>query len=503
LFEIGEFLDADGVRISGVRIDGGDMGIPGNGVTHDDDKTAPIGIRVNSSLNVEIANSEIYGWSGVAIQVQDSRHRYNSDKATTVRIHDNYIHHNRRYRYLGYGVATSPGAWALIERNVFDYNRHALESSGEPFTGYLAYENLLLSRGGENGEIPGLGTTHTHQFDVHGTRSCDFKDAYGGPAGEYFDYRYNTLEYTEGDGIKVRGYPRIGADVTQNVFRKGEGSGAVGQTQGDNLLAWDNKFSASTKWSPLDVCDFDGDGSSDRFATTGVTWWFYSGATAQLFYRNTSPKLINDLSFGDVNADGRCDVTVNETGAVFDGGSGKPVHNGHPVKAKRTDVVWEKQGTLGKVRLWQVSATGQQVADDVEVKLIHDSTYGGSVQPTGTGRLLAPVTSTVMAPLTCYGKTGLCPIDRSSRRRISMAHLPPISMAHLPPPVLTSSLREHRSVPLVRPQAFRSPWESSPRPRNWQASVTSTPTAEPTSSGANPTGSYCSGSPAPAATALL
>ena len=81
LFAIGEYWDADGVRISGVRIDGGDMGIAGNGVTQDDDPVTPIGIRVYSSVNVEIAHSEIYGWSGIVVQVLDPRHRLSlSDK---------------------------------------------------------------------------------------------------------------------------------------------------------------------------------------------------------------------------------------------------------------------------------------------------------------------------------------------------------------------------------------------------------------------------------------
>lgn len=284
LFAIGEYHDADGVRISGVRIDGGEMGIHGGGTFQDNDP-APVGIMVNSSVNVEIANNEIYGWSGIAVQVRDTREggRINRDNSSAVWIHDNYIHHNQRYRHLGYGVQTKEGAYALIERNVFDYNRLSLESAGDPSTGYLAYKNLQLTGGGVNSDSDLWFRTYTHVFDVHGSLDCGGYDAYCGPAGTYFDYRYNTLLYTQGDVVKVRGFPALGAQLTKNVFVKVEGSGAISQTDGDNLIAWDNKYGADKDemFGPSDyVCDFDGNGNLDHFLATGATWWFLpDGAT--------------------------------------------------------------------------------------------------------------------------------------------------------------------------------------------------------------------------------
>ena len=46
----------------------------------------------------------------------------------TVRIHHNFIHHNQQDGTDGYGVAVVNRAYALIEKNVFDYNRHAIAS---------------------------------------------------------------------------------------------------------------------------------------------------------------------------------------------------------------------------------------------------------------------------------------------------------------------------------------------------------------------------------------
>jgi hypothetical protein len=382
LFFIGEYHDADGVRIVGVRIDGGNMGIAGNGVIQDSDPH-PVGIIINSSVNVEIAHNEIYGWSGSAVEVADSRHRLGlrTGNLAAVWIHDNFIHHNRRYRTSGYGVVMDGDAYALIERNVFDYNRHALASSGAPETGYRAYSNLLLTGGGENFHLWPV-TQYTHQFDVHGTASCGGKDAYCGQAGEYFDYRYNTLFYQNGDVIKVRGEPSIGADVTQNMFAKGEGSSAISQTAGDNLVAWNNTFNALESYKAL-ACDFDGNGELDDFMATGATWWYRSRATGhQFYYLNTSTNMVDELAFGDVNGDGRCDVTVPADGTVFRGGRAAGGGDTATLKAaaKRTDLVWAPPytgvGTGGQVLLWRMHPLGHYVLEEVPVDLIEESTIG-------------------------------------------------------------------------------------------------------------------------------
>jgi len=174
----------------------------------------------------------------------------------TVRIHDNYIHHNQHVAREGYGVAVYTGAYVLIERNVFDWNRHAIAGDGSDGSGYRAYENLVLENGGYHDTydacdlpdwfalvspatwvlakalciIPGASPEsvhYTHQFDMHGQDNCGivgvFNDAaYNcGTAGSDMDIRYNSFFYTKGTAIKLRGTPQLqpyGMFVVSNVF---------------------------------------------------------------------------------------------------------------------------------------------------------------------------------------------------------------------------------------------------------------------------------------------
>jgi hypothetical protein len=61
-------IPADNVRISGIRLRG-----PIESVNND--KPASTGIEIDSSVNVEIANNEISGWTIAAIEVRDRQSR--------------------------------------------------------------------------------------------------------------------------------------------------------------------------------------------------------------------------------------------------------------------------------------------------------------------------------------------------------------------------------------------------------------------------------------------
>jgi hypothetical protein len=335
LFLIGGSGDvSDDVRISGIRLDGGRGNViaPANA-------TGGTGISVISSLNVEIDHNEIYGWQGTAVWVDDELDRISLANATTVRIHDNYIHRNQHYREEGYGVATHGGAYALIERNVFDYNRHALEGDGRTGTGYLAYRNLFLAGGGVNSEpAGGLFEVNTHMLDMHGTRSCLGFVAYCGQAGEYMDIQYNTILYTAGTAFKLRGDPTVRADVGNNVFAHSQVWGGwlddaamVGTNNNLGINAWNNQFGLNT-FNERRTCDFDGDGAGDAFIATGITWWYASSKLAgRWVYLNDSRKRVANVSVGDVTGDGRCDVTAD--GVVYDNGrsSDTPITSPNPV----------------------------------------------------------------------------------------------------------------------------------------------------------------------------
>ncbi len=233
----------------------------------------------------------------------------------TVRIHDNFIHHNQHQRKHGYGVSVGNGAHALIEKNVFDWNRHAIAGDGSDRSGYLAYRNLVLENGGLTLWL--LGTwAHTHMFDMHGQDDCWLGDRNCGVAGEYMDIRYNTFLYSAGHAFRLRGTPSIRADVRDNVFKHeslwGVSTpyetlpGAVTQSE-SGLVTANNQLGVDESGN-LGHCDFDADGAMDTFFATGATWWYSSGGTAAWRYLNTSSRRLSQLTLGDVDGDGRCDV---------------------------------------------------------------------------------------------------------------------------------------------------------------------------------------------------
>jgi hypothetical protein len=311
----------DNVRISGVRINGADLGVA------EDEGGPATGIYSNSHVNVEIDHNEIYGWKNSAIDVSDDDERisyvFNPE---SVRIHDNFIHHNQHVDKFGYGVVIDNGAYALIERNVFDYNRHAIAGDGSYDSGYRAYENLVLQNGGRHHKFLWLWF-HTHQFDMHGQDSCGLGSLFSdslyncGTAGHDIEIRYNSFLYTEKAAIKLRGTPQLkpyGAFVISNVFAHDHINDAVKQTESGLYLA-NNRLGIDGS-DRYGSCDFDGDGTNDRFMATGETWWYSSRGTGPWAYLNTSQKLLSELTLGDYDADNRCDVVSGDL--VSSGGTG-------------------------------------------------------------------------------------------------------------------------------------------------------------------------------------
>jgi hypothetical protein len=321
---------ASGVRITGVRIEGPDLG--------SDERHGNRGIHVNSAADVQIDNNELLGFSLAAIQVWDTEGTMASpDPAArflpthTVRIHDNYIHHNQAVGGDGYGVTSGYGAHPLISRNVFDWNRHAIEGDGKEGTGYTAYENLVLEHGGLHRWIPFPGFwVHTHQFDMHGLNDCGVWDIFSdslancGPAGHTMLIRRNTFFYSEDNAIKLRGTPAVGMFVGDNIFANHLTFGsAVAQNESGlvrepgNVLGYNGSLQLGT-------CDFDGDGLDDWFMATGATWWFSSGRTRPWTYLNTSTIKLSEMTLGHFDGDRRCDVSA--AGRIFPGGRAAPDH---------------------------------------------------------------------------------------------------------------------------------------------------------------------------------
>lgn len=207
------------------------------------------------------------------------------------------------------------------ERNVFDYNRHAIAGDGSDWSGYRAYRNLVLQHGGKHKNKYTHIWGHTHQFDMHG-QSCQ---AQCGTAGHSIDIALNSFLYTAGKAIKIRGVPQRGAYVTRNVFAHDAPWDAVDQTTIRSTFPFykrvylDNNRFGINGAEQYGVCDFDGDGTSDRFMATGETWWYASRGTGPWVYLNTSQKLLSEVTLGLFDGDNRCDVVTG--GLISSGGT--------------------------------------------------------------------------------------------------------------------------------------------------------------------------------------
>lgn len=303
----------DKVRISGIRIEGPDMG-----VSDSEDKAAAI--RIDDKSGIEIDHNEISGFSDSGVKVGHLGGLI-APWQDPVRVHDNFIHHNQSLGRLGYGVKVGHGSYATIEQNVFDWNRHAIAGDGSDDSGYRAYRNLVLEHGGLHRWILGVWT-HTHQFDMHGQDNCDigalFSDSlYNcGTAGHDMDIRYNSFLYKDDNAIKLRGTPQVGAYVKYNVFAHDSVGDALHQNE-SGMHESDN-LADINGMKELGRCDFDGDGRQDSFLATGQTWWYASGGTGPWTFLNQSRKRKADVELGFFDGDAKCDVRTG--GVVYSGG---------------------------------------------------------------------------------------------------------------------------------------------------------------------------------------
>jgi hypothetical protein len=397
LFEV----QGDNVSITGVRIQGPNMGESSDyldtGLLISDVKTScgpqnpadgswPPCPPTPGHINVQVDHNEFSGWSHAAVWVTDRAQRISvpsfidhrsspaeveyTDATEPVWIHDNFIHHNQHLHGNGYGVAVDYGAHALIERNVFDYNRHAItEENGQDDSqrlGYRAYRNLVLPNGGVNDAVEFAPDRYTQQFDIHGSNALGFcvglipvpgtptacailADHMYGPAGHDYDIRYNSFLYNNGPAIKLRGTPEPGLPwstvVRFNVFAHEfpfdtvvpSANSSLGALVIGGAVEWtenppvvQDNLTGRTTYQPNTTCDFDGDGINDTFIATEQTLWYCPGqsdcATAAgsgkptWVYLNMSTKSLNLLALGHFSGGAVCDVV--DSGWISVGGAG-------------------------------------------------------------------------------------------------------------------------------------------------------------------------------------
>jgi hypothetical protein len=261
---------------------------------------------------------EISNWSGAGVEVDDNqeseeRGRLTNVSVNAVRIKNNFFHHNRHFSGNGYGVVVGNGAYALIEQNVFDENRHAIAGgshSNRDYSGYTARDNLILPGGGRHCHH-GV-CSWTHQIDMHGDQnewySSDNWEC--GTAGETIIIERNTILYTNGNAIKIRGNPADKAVADGNVFKHRRG-GTIAQNGECGIRG---KITNPIHARPNNVFGVDpstelgGDGNVDQFMATGVTWWALSPITQQWRYLNTMPERLPQLELAKFDGDTVCDV---------------------------------------------------------------------------------------------------------------------------------------------------------------------------------------------------
>lgn len=155
------------------------------------------GIETNRR-NLTIENCEIYQWTHTAVYLKRG--------AKDAEIINNYIHHNQRFG-LGYGVLVDQ-AEALIAGNIFDYNRHAVASTGRKGSKYIVQHNIF-KEGGVDG---------SWSVDMHGGK--DRKDGTD-LAGTQAIVKNNTF-YVKGkrQAFVIRGRSELMSEVRNNkIFR--------------------------------------------------------------------------------------------------------------------------------------------------------------------------------------------------------------------------------------------------------------------------------------------
>jgi hypothetical protein len=255
-------------RITGLRIFGPDMDIGDRSI---DPRGMSKAIHSNGT-NLEVDNCELSGWSQAAIGLAT---------AGNALIHHNYIHHNRHDgTNTGCGVLLhNAPVDALVEANLFDYNRNHIDGNGTAGQSYEARYNLCL----EHGAAPAFVMNSTSTLYV---------------AGDLVTIHQNTFRDRNQAGIIIRGVPEYDSPIYQNWFYHDLASNAVQQTNGSgNLDQHDNYLGTSvpsgttlptavvqadvlTGVAPLTV-NFNGSGSSAPGGSIiDYRWYFGDGSGA-------------------------------------------------------------------------------------------------------------------------------------------------------------------------------------------------------------------------------
>ena len=291
-------------RVTGLRL----RGYNPSDTTVRKDPSDAIFIQSN---DVMVDNNEISGWPGAGVGIANAL----NSRTTAGRIHvtRNYIHNNVQCN-LGYGVVVGGKGFALIDKNVFDFNRHDVAGDGAAGTGYIAELNFVLTSG------PTCNGHYNQHFDMHGTGP----DGYGGTGGEYIEIRHNTIRGEQRYGIlgrltrpafDLRGTPTDRAIFNENAVAHDGEDEAVRLDSVDRgslkaqrkLFVSDNRYDVDTELE-LGVGDFNGDGRADVFQAAGAVWAYSPSGRREWHFLNDSSLRLDRLGLADFDGDGKTDV---------------------------------------------------------------------------------------------------------------------------------------------------------------------------------------------------
>lgn len=174
-----------------------------------------IGIRVDGN-GVTVRNCEISGFSNSGVLLNNVKDAH---------IYRNFIHHNQRNGF-GYGICLSKASEAVIEYNLFNFDRHSVAADGSPGSGYIARYNIQM------------GEAIYHVFDAHGGRdrgdgtqiACDYVEM------------YNNTILTDRIPYSRRGIPQQYSKFYNNVVLYPITYYQVRRLEGANMTMYDNIF---------------------------------------------------------------------------------------------------------------------------------------------------------------------------------------------------------------------------------------------------------------------
>ncbi len=174
-----------------------------------------VGVKVVGD-RFEMTNCEVSGFSNSGVLIEKGYDAY---------IHNSYFHHNQRNGF-GYGVCLGKSATAVIEYNLFNFDRHSVAANGSPGSGYTASNNIQM------------GDAIYHVFDAHGgfdrgdntNIACDYVEM------------YNNTILCDALPYKRRGKPVLYSKFYNNIVVNPEEYYNTRLLDGPNMTYYDNIF---------------------------------------------------------------------------------------------------------------------------------------------------------------------------------------------------------------------------------------------------------------------